>query len=131
MRKRMRVGRATDGLMGGRSRKPRYYAEIDDEDGDSVVAKIMTHDEKNPKHAEKMRKGLRKPIRNFSSNSVIDRSLYVEKDDKRPIRTNELDFEKNKFSFNEEQSRSIRRFIFSGAENRQRYCGWKMKKKKK
>lgn len=32
MRKKMRVGKATDGLMGGRSKKPRHYAEVDEID---------------------------------------------------------------------------------------------------
>ena len=40
MRKKIRVGRATDGLMGGRTRKPRNYVEIDDLNGESVVTKV-------------------------------------------------------------------------------------------
>ena len=39
MRMKMRVGKATDGLIGGRSKKPRYYAEIDNINGNVAVSK--------------------------------------------------------------------------------------------
>lgn len=131
MRKKIRVGKATDGLMGGYSNKPRYYAEIDDEDGESVVAKITTHDERNPKHKQKMEYGFRKYVKSFDPHSVIDKSLYVEKVDKSPIKTKSLDFSKRKFEFGEKESTSIRRFIFQSPTNRRRYCDWKIKKRSK
>lgn len=131
MRNRIRVGKATDGLMGGRSRKNRYYAEIDNIDGNSAVAKIMSHDIHNPKHVERMSKGLRTRVRNFGANSVLDRSLYVEKVNKDPIKETELDFDTRPFEFNEEQSRKLRRFIFSSKTNRERYWNYFKRHKKK
>ena len=74
---------------------------------------------------------MRKPIKNFSKNSVVDKTLYVEKVNKKPIRTSELNFEKSNFEFDELQSRKIRRFIFSSDKNRQRYFYWKTRHKKK
>lgn len=131
MRKKIRVGKATDGLMGGNSKKPRHYLEIDDSDGESIVAKVMTNDNNNLKHINKINHGMRKPIKNFSKNSVVDKTLYVEKVNKKPIRTSELNFEKSNFEFDEQQSRKIRRFIFSSEKNRQRYFYWKTRHKKK
>ena len=131
MRKKIRVGKATDGLMGGKSKKPRHYLEIDDSDGESIVAKVMTHDVRNEMHVKKLNHNMRKPIRNFSKNSVVDKTLYVEKVNKKPIRTSELNFEKSNFEFDELQSRKIRRFIFSSDKNRQRYFYWKTRHKKK
>ena len=116
--------------MGGRTRKPRNYVEIDDLNGESVVAKIMTHDENNAKHIEKMKHGFRKRIPSYHPTSIVDRSLYVEKQDKRPIRTNELNFD-NGFEFSEKESRNIRLFIFSTPTNRKRYLDWRLKDKKK
>lgn len=130
MRKKIRVGRATDGLMGGRTRKPRNYVEIDDLDGESVVAKIMTHDDRNSKHVEKMNNGFRKRVPSYHSTSIVDRSLYVEKADKKPIRTKELDFE-NGFEFSDKESQNIRLFIFSTPTNRKRYINWRLRHKKK
>ena len=126
MKKKMRVGKATDGLMGGKSKKPRHYIEIDDENGEVVVSKIMTHDQANPKHVNRLNNNFRKRIKNFSRNSIVDKTLYIEKEDKIPIKEKELNFE-----FNEEQSRSIRRFIFSSEVNRKRYYKWKKRQKKR
>ncbi len=89
----------------------------------------MTYDVRNPKHAERIKK-LRKPIRNCSSDSAVDHLLYVEKDDKSPIQTSEFDFEK-KFTFDDQQSRYIKKFIFSSDKNRKRYYNRKIKSKKK
>ena len=50
---------------------------------------------------------------------------------KKTIRTSELNFEKSNFEFDEQQSRKIRRFIFSSEKNRQRYVYWKTRHKKK
>lgn len=132
MRRKVRVGKSTDGLLGAKNlRKPRHYAEIDNIDGKSVVSKIYTHDENNPKHKERMNKGLRKPIKSFGSKSVIDKSLYIEKEDKSPIYENELDFEKSNYEFDEEESKMIRRFIFSSKKNRERYERFVKKYKKR
>lgn len=131
MRKKMRVGKATDGLMGGRSKKLRYYAEIDNVDGNVAVSKIMTHDESNPKHRMRLKYGFRKRIKNFGTNSILDRSLYVEKQDKSPIKEKELDFDNEPFEFEENQSRKLRRFVFSSKTNRDRYKCYKNKHKKK
>lgn len=131
MKKKMRVGKATDGLMGGKSKKPRHYIEIDDENGEVVVSKIMTHDQANPKHVNRLNNNFRKRIKNFSRNSVVDKTLYIEKEDKTPIKQKEINFEESNFEFNEEQSRSIRRFIFSSEVNRKRYYKWKKRHKKR
>ena len=91
----------------------------------------MTHDVRNKMHAKKLNHNMRKPIKNFSKNSVVDKTLYVEKVNKKPIRTSELNFKKNNFEFDELQSRKIRRFIFLSEKNRQRYVYWKTRHKKK
>ena len=62
MKKKMRVGKSTDGLMGGKSKKPRHYIEIDDENGEVVVSKIMTHDQANPKHVNRLNNNFRKSL---------------------------------------------------------------------
>ncbi len=131
MRKKIRVGKATDGLVGGRLKKPRYYAEIDNIGGNVAVSKIMSHYEDNPKHVERMEKGLRTKIRNFGDKSVLDRSLYVEKVDKSPIKESELDFINKPFEFDENQSRKLRRFVFSSKVNRDRYFNYINKYKKR
>ena len=86
----------------------------------------MTHDNNNLKHINKINHGMRKPIKIFSKNSVVDKTLYVKKVNKKPIRTSELNFE-----FDEQQSRKIRRFIFSSEKNREKYVYWKTRHKKK
>ena len=131
MKKRIRVGKSTDGLVGkNKNNKPRNYAVIDeDENGSIVVSKITSHDKDNPSNVRKEKFGLRKAVKSFGENSYIDVTLYIETRNKEPIKERDLDYDIiNNFEFNISESRTIRRFIFKKIRNRERYKKFKNKK---
>ena len=130
----MKVGKATDGLLGARNlHKPRYYAVIDEEEDNSIiVAKIYGFDSNNPSDVRRLNLKLRKLLtrfklgRNKEKVSSLDRSLYIEKANKQKIFSHELDYENaENFRFREKESRNLRRFVFSSKTNRNRYFKYK------
>ncbi len=129
--KNIKVGKGKDNITGCGIKKPRNYAVIDEVDGRIAISKIQTHDQNNPKHVEKAKKGLRKPIKRFGAKSVLDKTLYIKKINGDPIKTIELDYDKANFEFNESESKSLRKFIFSSKENRDLYYEFIKGKQKK
>ena len=117
----MKIGKATDGLVGNeKNRKPRYYVVVCTDGEYVAIAKVYSTNPNDKKQAEKIEKKLCKMINNFSSNSAVDKRLYTTKKNGALIKHSDLDYETRKFMFDESQSGSIYKFILDDPNNKKR-----------